>query len=323
MKQLSHYSNKYTDDWNKFLPHALFAYRVTPQTSTKTSPFEILFGRIARSPLLNGLINPDDLHLDPDSYAAEISSRFLAAYDIVKSHIKGAQQAMAKHYNAKRRDFSYGIGDLVWVKIHKPKGTPKLSPRWKGPFIITKRTSDLNYVVKDLAGGKRFTTNVNHIKPYASRSEISDQQIPENSTTDDEFSKGGEELPQDSTQHAQTLTPEPTVSQQAIAGSEMIPDPQLRRSTRRSTKDNSLVDLANLLMDIRQRFEELPHYEIKAVKRQLSELLTRGSALVTSDTLNKKFKTQISQLKNRPDVLFFLQRITSHFNAEFAEQIYS
>jgi hypothetical protein len=320
LKQLSHYSNEHTDDWNKFLPHALFAYRVTPQTSTKASPFEILFGRIARSPLLNGLINSDDLHLDPDSYAAEISSRFLAAYDIVRSHIKDAQDIMAKYYNRNRRDFSYGAGDLVWVKIHKPKGTPKLSARWKGPFIIIKRTSDLNYVVKDLLNKKKkFTTNVNHIKPYISRSEISDQQPLENSSTNDhenESITGGKESPQTTS----SLPPTTATSSQ-----EARPDPEStsQRSTRKNTKNNSLNELAEILVDLRRKFEELAHYNVTAAKRQLSDLLTRGSIFVTSSTLNTKFKTQISQLKNRSDVLFFLQRITSHFNAEFAEQIYS
>lgn len=315
MKQLSHYSNEYTDDWNKFLPHALFAYRVTPQTSTKASPFEILFGRIARTPLLNGLMDPSDLKLDPDSYAAEISSRFLAAYDIVRSHIKGAQEAMAKFYNRKRRDFSYGIGDLVWVKIHKPKGTPKLSARWKGPYIITKKVSDLNYIVKDLLSKKRFTTNINHIKPYVSRSEINAKEISENSPTP--VNNEDNTLPEEEESIQQSNSTETAKIERSD------PEPTPQRSTRRSAQNNSLNELFDILTDLRQKFEENIHYSITAVKRQMSELLTRGSIFVTSSSLNNKFKTQLSQLKNRTDILLFLQRITSHFNAEFADQIYS
>ncbi len=232
------------------------------------------------------------------------------AYDIVKSHIKNAQ------------NFSYGVGDLVWVKIHKPKGTPKRSARWKGPFIITKKVSDLNYIVKDLLSKKkRFNTNINHIKPYASRSEISDQ-FSKNSLDndhDDESFTGEEEIPQQTTT-ASTSATAPSETPQEVRS---VPASTPQRSTRRSAKNSSLNELADILNDLRRKFEEMAHYNVAAVKRQLSDLLTRGSIFVTSSSLNTKFKTQLSQLKTRVDVLFFLQRITSHFNAEFAEQIYS
>ena len=322
MKQLSHYSNEETDDWNKLLPQALVAYRVTPQTSTKTSPFEILFGQIARTPLLGGLVKPEDLNLDPNSYAAEISARFLAAYDIVKSHIKGAQNSMAKYYNPSRRDYSYGIGDYVWVKIHKPKGTPKLSPRWKGPFIIARRISDLSYKVKELNSGKKLTVNINHLKPYASRSEIEYEQIEKKQEKSENFSAEEGETTNTVQQDSTTVDDTPSSSNSSF-NNNLDPDPTSQRTTRRSAKTQSLNELADILIDLRTKFEEMVHYNVAAIKRQLSELLTRGSIFVTSSSLNNKFKTQISQLKNRTDVLLFLQRITTQFNTEFAEQIFS
>jgi hypothetical protein len=81
---ISHFTNEQMNNWNQFIPFACFAYRITRQSSTHTSPFEILFGRIARSPLLNGILTPEDLNIKPDSYAHEISKQFLSAYDIVR-----------------------------------------------------------------------------------------------------------------------------------------------------------------------------------------------------------------------------------------------
>ncbi|XP_063813536.1 uncharacterized protein LOC135053191, partial [Pseudophryne corroboree] len=38
-------------DWERYLPHLLFAYREVPQESTGFSPFELLYGRRVRGPL--------------------------------------------------------------------------------------------------------------------------------------------------------------------------------------------------------------------------------------------------------------------------------
>ncbi|XP_069586606.1 uncharacterized protein, partial [Ranitomeya imitator] len=38
-------------DWERYLPHLLFAYREVPQASTGFSPFELLYGRRVRGPL--------------------------------------------------------------------------------------------------------------------------------------------------------------------------------------------------------------------------------------------------------------------------------
>jgi len=38
-------------DWDKMIPFLLFAYREVPQSSTRFSPFELLYGRPVRGPL--------------------------------------------------------------------------------------------------------------------------------------------------------------------------------------------------------------------------------------------------------------------------------
>ncbi len=43
--------NNDKDDWDEQLPNALLAYRVSKQSSTGVTPFEMLYGRDARLPL--------------------------------------------------------------------------------------------------------------------------------------------------------------------------------------------------------------------------------------------------------------------------------
>ena len=39
-------------DWDQWIPYLLFAYREVPQASTEFSPFELLYGRDVRGPLM-------------------------------------------------------------------------------------------------------------------------------------------------------------------------------------------------------------------------------------------------------------------------------
>ena len=43
---------KYGSDWEKSLPHAEFSYNKSYQASLKMSPFEALYGRKCRTPLM-------------------------------------------------------------------------------------------------------------------------------------------------------------------------------------------------------------------------------------------------------------------------------
>ncbi|CAM4665883.1 unnamed protein product [Lepidochelys olivacea] len=48
---LKTFMDQHPQDWDKYLPHLLFAYREVPQESTGFSPFELLYGRRVRGPL--------------------------------------------------------------------------------------------------------------------------------------------------------------------------------------------------------------------------------------------------------------------------------
>ncbi len=312
---LSHFTNEKATTWNSFIPFACFAYRITRQTSTHASPFEILFGRIARSPLLNGILQPNDLNIDPNSYAHEISKQFLTAYDIVRRHIKDSQESMAHNYNLQRRDFSYGVGDMVWMQVQKRRH--KFAPKWKGPFIIIRKNSDLSYVIRELNSRKKRTVNVNQIKPFVSRHEYSDE-IPEKNSTESEqpAPSPSSELVESSSQDlSHDLTPIPSIPAPSVPAS-------APSTSRRSDRSKSILQvLAETLIDLRRRFEELPTYPLPALKNQLRDLLGPGSVFIRSSTLNRSFNTRISQLDTRVKALSLLQQITTNFNTEFAVEM--
>lgn len=53
LKQMLHkFVTDKSDDWDQWLPYLLFAYREVPLTSTGFSPFELLYEREVRGPLM-------------------------------------------------------------------------------------------------------------------------------------------------------------------------------------------------------------------------------------------------------------------------------
>jgi hypothetical protein len=64
---------------------------------------------------------------------------------------------MAKYYNLARRDFSYQVGDMVWYRVHAPKS--RFAAKWKGPYVIIKMETDLNYILREL-GTRELYSNL-------------------------------------------------------------------------------------------------------------------------------------------------------------------
>ena len=121
----------------------LWAYRTTPCTPTGETPFKLTYGIEAIIPLNVGLSslrvenfdpkqNEDQLrtNLDFIEEAREQASIRMAAY----------QHKVAKYYNSRVKGKIFKQGDLVLRKAEAspPSETRKLSPRWEGPYQVTK-----------------------------------------------------------------------------------------------------------------------------------------------------------------------------------------
>ena len=67
----------------------------------------------------------------------------------------------AKH--VKVRELRVGA-DVFWKRpIHQAGVSPKLQPIWSGPFVVTQKTSEVNYRIRDVEG-KSVVVHVNNLK---------------------------------------------------------------------------------------------------------------------------------------------------------------
>lgn len=112
-------TNEKHNDWDNHIQSILFAYRVSVQSSTKKSPFEMLFGAKPRLPI--DVECPTREDIDPEAdYENSIANRMVEISDrLVKTRQEGlqnlakAQETQKRQYDVKHQGTFYDIGDKV------------------------------------------------------------------------------------------------------------------------------------------------------------------------------------------------------------------
>jgi hypothetical protein len=140
---LRHYINPSHTSWESLLPWVEFAVNSATQESVKTSPFRLNYGWQPTSPFESGLRKIHKHATQPFLPDAELlvqSARTRIAE--AKKCLQAAQDRQAHYANAKRQPITLHVGQLVLLSSKNIKiattGTPKLLPRYLGPFKVTR-----------------------------------------------------------------------------------------------------------------------------------------------------------------------------------------
>ncbi|CAM4703830.1 unnamed protein product [Caretta caretta] len=172
---LKTFMNQHPQDWDKYLPHLLFAYREVPQESTGFSPFELLYGRRVRGPLdlmrdeWEGKATPDGESVV--EYVLIFRERLAELMGLARENLARAQRKQKVWYDRTARARAYATGDPVMVLI--PVRKNKLQAAWEGPFKVVKQLNEVNYVVElSNRAHHRRVYHVNMMKPYYARGNV-------------------------------------------------------------------------------------------------------------------------------------------------------
>ena len=76
---------KMESDWEEHVPLLLFVYRTTKYSTTKLSPYEILFGQ--NSAPLHFTAPPIDTVHDPHDYSSQLQRKLLELKELVEANI--------------------------------------------------------------------------------------------------------------------------------------------------------------------------------------------------------------------------------------------
>ena len=166
-------ANDDPENWDRFIPALLFAYREIPQKSTGFSPFELLFSYDVRGPLF--LIKEKFLNLDLNAEQLPVTEFVLKIRDKLRDLIKLANDndKLAKdrqkvYYDRSSRNRKFKVGDKVLLLL--PTSANKLLAEWKGPYEIVRKLNKVDYIVR--MGDTEKSFHVNMLKIFNERPEL-------------------------------------------------------------------------------------------------------------------------------------------------------
>lgn len=148
--------------WDQLLPYFMFQYNTTLNSSTGFTPFELVYGKIARIP--NSVYKSNEIEVSYDDYASEMRGAFKRLHDIAKENLICSKHKRKEIYDKQANEWQPMWGDRVLVRTN-PTGTgQKLQALWKGPYEVVSFPSEQTTVIKN--GNKLEKVHNNRLKKY-------------------------------------------------------------------------------------------------------------------------------------------------------------
>ena len=109
----------------------------------------------------------DDEVPDPEvkttyEYVIDLENRLKETCNLAKEELLKAREVQKGYYDRKCKLRRLSVGDRCLVLL--PTATNKLLAQWKGPYSVTEKVNDLNYILLVDGQPKRF--HINMLKQY-------------------------------------------------------------------------------------------------------------------------------------------------------------
>ncbi|GKC12432.1 putative reverse transcriptase domain-containing protein [Tanacetum coccineum] len=132
-------------DWDVYLPLVEFSYNNSYHLSIRCAPFEALYGRKCRPPVLWAEIGESRL-IGP-KLVQETTDKVV----LINEKLKAARDRQKSYADNRRKPLKFEVGNQVLQKVSSWKGVihfrkkGKLVPRYVGPFEILERVGPVTY----------------------------------------------------------------------------------------------------------------------------------------------------------------------------------
>ncbi|CAG2239793.1 unnamed protein product [Mytilus edulis] len=175
LSMLTFYCQNDQRNWDEILPQVMMAYRSSVHASTGQTPNMMMFGRNIFLPMEAVIPRPDgpneSTSPETDKYVNELQDAMSKSHVLARKHLKQNSEYQKRHYDLKAVKRELQVGQAVWLyDASKKKGIcHKLTSKWKGPYVVTRKIDDITYLVK---GQKKQPGKVYHIDrllPYQGR----------------------------------------------------------------------------------------------------------------------------------------------------------
>jgi len=158
--------------WAEEVPRIVWAYHTTPQSTTKETPFSLVYSLDAMIPIEIQENSPrfQNFVVEESNEERKLNLDIL---DEVREEARIKGEALKRRveykYISKLRPRQFQVTDLVMRKSHPYQLENKLSSKWTGPFRITEALGNGAYRLEILEGGAiPRTWNATNVKFYFS-----------------------------------------------------------------------------------------------------------------------------------------------------------
>ena len=128
-------------EWDRCLPHVLWAYRGTVHKTTGFSPYDLLFGKEMRMPLDQMVRYWKGKETNDETGVVEFIQTLKANMEVVRDlayERESEEKEKKKHYHdLTAKDRVFAVGDFVLV--FRPGKQDKLQNQWQIPFPLQRK----------------------------------------------------------------------------------------------------------------------------------------------------------------------------------------
>ena len=148
---------KNQNTWSEQLPMICLAANSTIHSTTKLSPFFLMYGRQPNLPIdiaHRGLHTEDKDDTIPfpqkaASHATKIVKKMAKAFQTVKEAWKNDIDHRSRAYSGIAPEgFKVGAKCMIFTPARRKNVSDKLTSGWTGPFVISKKLSEILYKVR-------------------------------------------------------------------------------------------------------------------------------------------------------------------------------
>ena len=153
IKALMKHVNENKLEWHKWLPYVLFAYRTRIHSTTKLTPYELIYGRPVNN--FNSWVDEPDQEESTSLYLRSMEIRNLIENNIPSTLdlIKTNQSKQKETQNSRQNSVDLPLRTKVFIRNEQIQN--KLEPKYDGPYFINGFTRNKNYWLVD-SNGRRF-----------------------------------------------------------------------------------------------------------------------------------------------------------------------
>lgn len=156
---LRHYINNQQSNWDEWIPMATFSFNTSVHSSTKFTPYELVFGFSPTLP--TSITQKPEFKYTYDDYIEDLKLKLNTSNLIAKQNLIKSKETNKKYYDKNTSHEIYKIGDLVYLVNESiiPSTSKKLNPTYAGPYEIISVDSPVNVTLKVKRRNLKVHTN--------------------------------------------------------------------------------------------------------------------------------------------------------------------